>query len=264
MRFHKLNDLPPELTQTAHEVAASGTMQSGLSCPSCAGGRSREHSLSVIPKEAGMLLFKCWRAGCGYYATVPTGGEIDMKPPKFQPRPFTRDTEELAPAQHEFLTRYGITTGLSFVLGVVDTPHVYMPVYSPGGYERGGVMRKFGNFDGPKAVTYKTTDQPFQAWYLPECCKQVVVVEDQLSALRCWQLGYGAVALLGTNLNRAKFDEIQAVAQRIGATPLLALDRDAFTVALRYAKKYGRLSVVLLERDLKDCDNGEIMARLQA
>ena len=107
-------------------------------------------------------------------------------------------------------------------------------------------------FDGtqPKAVSYKATDQPWQAHYAQPSPRGHVIVEDQLSGLRAWQCGYYAVALLGVNLNQDKAAELRSVFSA-GAW-LLALDADAYGKALSYARRYSWVRAVRLEADIKD------------
>lgn len=112
----------------------------------------------------------------------------------------------------------------------------------------------------PKTISYLTTDQPKLAWYEAGTMPPIVLVEDQLSAMRCAQLGYGAAALMGTSLNQEKMDEVARVA---GDRPvLLALDKDAFGKATGYARRWPRLRVVLLDHDIKDSDDADVSARL--
>ena len=259
MRIHSLTDWPPEL-----QAAARG--ESGASrylCPACNGGRSRELSLTCAPEYfSGFAIAKCWRASCGYFAKVPLDPSAKIGTPQFKPRFFEGSFE---PITFRLLHRYNIavpTTEAFGVQGTAGREAVYMPVYGPAGQERGGMLRYFDGTQ-PKAVSYKATDQPWQAWHMPDGSQDLdvlVIVEDQLSAMRCWQLGYTAVALLGVNLNSDKAAEIRSTCADMRT--LLALDADAFSKALGYAKKYSWLQPVRLEKDLKDSSDAEILERL--
>ena len=254
MRIHSFTDWPIELQEAA--VMRGGG--NALDCPACAGGRTRERKLSVYV-DGGFYTAKCWRASCGYFAKVPLDPSAKIGTPQFKPRFFDGDMyyDDTALSKYNI----GVPALEAFnVRSVVDKDAVYMPVYGPAGQERGGMLRYF---DGtlPKAVSYKATDQPWQAWHVPGAVDDghtCVIVEDQLSAMRCWQLGYAAVALLGVNLNSDKAAELQQYASRWK----LALDADAFSKALGYAKKYSWLQPVRLEKDLKDCSDAEILERL--
>jgi hypothetical protein len=276
MRIHKVEALPEALRETALGVAESGELRSGELCPACGGGRTGETSLSVIPDVPGFVNLKCWRAGCGYWAKVVTGGaDTVLKAPSFRPRHLTRATfppnaatrrrlREKYRLYTEAIDKFVLTTGT-----VLDRPEVlYMPVRSPTGGERGGVLRSLVH---KESKNFKTTDEPFQAWYIPtvrsrfpghrEAQRDLVIVEDQLSAMRLWQLGIASVALLGTNLSRRKYREIMEVSGG-GRPPILALDKDAFKGAVGYARKFGKITLALLERDIKDISDDEILERV--
>ena len=259
MRVHRFADLPDELRA---EIASGKT--SGLLCPMCNGGRTGERSLSY-----GAARLTCFRAGCGYSARV-FGDGVNLEPPKFKKRVYEGElcaTELCDNLTSVLQIRYQLNdeTITRFTRAAPTTGKegaLYMPVLSPTGAERGGMMRYFDGTQ-PKVVSYKQTDQPWQAWYSTHygdyAEKPTVIVEDQLSAMRCWQLDYHTVALLGTNLNTEKAAEIR---QEAPGAVLLALDKDAWPNALKYARKYPWLTPILLERDLKDCDDEEIQRRL--
>lgn len=264
MRVHSINDLPADLADTVR----LGHNQSGMLCPACEGGRSGERSLSVT-RTGFLAMLYCHRAGCGYSAAIPTDASAVFEPPAFKPRPFRGELCTPSSALRLYLEHfYGISEDTVWVYtkGVVGTDdRVYMPVYGPRGEDRGGVLRML---DGskPKTISFLTTDQPKLAWYHPPerfngaPAPPIVLVEDQLSAMRCAQLGYGAAALMGTSLNQEKMDEVDRVA---GDRPvLLALDKDAFGKATGYAKRWPRLRVVLLDHDIKDSDDADVSARL--
>lgn len=271
-RIHDLNALPADLQQTVLGVDSA----SGLLCPACNGGRSGERSLGYR-REGFLGWFHCFRAGCGYKAIVPMAGGYEVRPPVFKPRPYAAPLEPPGSRlRHMLWHRYGLSTatvnlyvqqpvgGSAFMWesgdGQLAMPRaMYMPVLSPYGEDRGGVLRYL---DGtkPKTVSYLTTSQPALAWYvrgaLPKLAP-VVIVEDQISAMRCRQLGYNAVALMGTNINDEKAREIR------GDRPtLLALDKDAFGKAVDYARRWPWMTPVLLEHDIKDSDDADVKARL--
>jgi len=257
MRIHNLTDWPIELQEAA--VLRGGGRD--MLCPSCNGGRSHERSLSVYA-DGTFYTARCWRASCGYFAKVPLDPNAKIGTPQFKPRFFEGELSSQGDAVRLLLPyNIGVPAMLEFgIRAVVDKDAVYMPVYGPAGQERGGMLRYFDGTQ-PKAVSYKATDQPWQAWHIPieaDDGHTCVIVEDQLSAMRCWQLGYVAVALLGVNLNSDKAAELQQHSQLWK----LALDADAFSKALGYAKKYSWLRPVRLEKDLKDSSDAEILERL--
>ncbi len=262
MRIHNLTDWPPELQAAARGDGGA----SRYLCPACNGGRSRELSLSCAPEYfSGFAIARCWRASCGYFAKVPLDPNAKIGTPQFKPRFFEGELASQGDAVRLLMPyNIGVPAMLEFgIRAVVDKDAVYMPVHGPAGQERGGMLRYFDGTQ-PKAVSYKATDQPWQAWHVPAAYQGnsmvplPAIVEDQLSAMRCWQLGIAAVALLGVNLNSDKAAELQQHSQLWK----LALDADAFSKALGYAKKYSWLQPVRLEKDLKDSSDAEILERL--
>ena len=164
--------------------------RSGLMCPSCEGGQSKELSLSLW-REAPFILAKCWRDGCGYFARIPVADgwqDAEIGKPTFKPRYYTLPLTPLTPGHRAwFLNRYRIekeTLERYAVQRAVGEKAFWFPVYGPNWGERGGILRYFdGDHKGPKAVSYKMSDQPWQAWLIPEDPHWgMYVVEDMLSA----------------------------------------------------------------------------------
>jgi hypothetical protein len=189
-----------------------------------------------------------------------------MTEPRFSPRHFKGDLVPIGGSHVWFYGKYRIkhetllAFGVKKVFGVLGA--FYFPVLGPELSERGGIVRYFsGDRYGPKAVSFKASDKPWQAWFVNEHPHDMVVVEDVLSAMRCYQLGYVAIALLGTNLSRAKEREIVECAA--GDKVLLALDNDAFGRAIKVAQRNPRFIPILLDRDLKDITDEEILEVLE-
>jgi hypothetical protein len=91
----------------------------------------------------------------------------------------------------------------------------------------------------------------------------VLVVEDQLSALRASKW-VNTAALCGTNLSNSKvMDLTKTRAKHV----IIALDQDASSKSIDYLRKYGpffeKLSVLTLEKDIKDCTDEEIIHLLK-
>jgi DNA primase len=87
--------------------------------------------------------------------------------------------------------------------------------------------------------------------------REVWVVEDQWSAMRLWQEGVSAVALLGTHINHERAVEISSVSRDV----LIALDKDATARAIQYATQYRyafNAKVIALEKDIKDTSIEEL------
>ena len=249
-------------------------------CPECDGGATGERSFSVT-REAMGLVYNCYRASCQAAGFIPdVVVNLDFEREKRAGRTALRPyTGELRPLSLEdeayFLARFGLrsdTSGAHIEAG----KHDYMlPIYNPSQFIRGYVQRqptwkplrsiqacpRKGDVGLPKARTFMHAAGPIQSWYFTEdkAVKEIVLVEDQLSAMKVAQNGCTAVALLGTNMTDAKAMEIQ---QEQPTTVLIALDEDAIDVGFRMAEKwcmaFSDLRVVILEQDLKDTDNKDI------
>lgn len=109
----------------------------------------------------------------------------------------------------------------------------------------------------PKVVSY--TEQGAMAWYVNRITPGVIIVEDQLSALRASAF-LTSVALLGTNLSEERVEEIR----KAGHRPVyLALDNDAIASAVKFVVKYRStlpMQLVRLDKDIKDHNNEELAA----
>ena len=129
-----------------------------------------------------------------------------------------------------------------------------MPVFNADGSEAGAVLRSLSGAK-PKALSH--TEPLAMAWYRNPRSDTVIIVEDQLSAMRA-SLYMNAVALLGTNLNEERADEIKR--QRFDRH-LIALDKDARAIMMQHALRWRsllQLRPILIEKDLKDSSEQEI------
>lgn len=96
------------------------------------------------------------------------------------------------------------------------------------------------------------------AWYNRTPTEQLVIVEDQLSAIRLSKYT-SSVALMGTHLNGPRVFELLA------SRPTkmhLWLDADAFDKAVKYAIQYKCFSVCKLEKDVKNLSEPELIQLL--
>ena len=251
--------LPPDL---ALEIAQLGsTVRSNLTCPACHGGKTREGSLSIW-RDGSSIIMKCWRLSCGYSQKLH-GTDGPVSEPTFYPRECDLPMQDLnlAEARHLY-EKYGVTLSTLKFWGIKQAGDGYwLPVISPWGSQRGGILRStVGN--NKRAAAYKQTPETWQSWYMRKNAEYTVIVEDQISAMRIWQLGWTAVALLGTNLSADKLKEIKQFAS---GQVLLVLDKDAFSLACKYTQRnYSLLPMkaILLGRDIKDIDDAEIIERL--
>lgn len=94
------------------------------------------------------------------------------------------------------------------------------------------------------------------AWFTNVRSSGIIIVEDQLSAIRASDY-LTSVALLGTHLNDERVQELRAAKTR----PIyLALDNDAIGTAVKHVVKYKSLlpmQLVRLSKDIKDMTHEE-------
>lgn len=183
-----------------------------------------------------------------------------------------------------FSERFGLFLGdspseASHFIRCSDDNRYVLPIYGPVDQLRGHVLRR-PVWDGepsppmaddfpsgyPKTMNYWITpSQPKLAWYDSTEQSTVVIVEDQISAIRISNEGVTSVALLGTNFTPNMALDIQRWG---GKRYILALDPDALTKAVAISRKWGsifpggRLEVAALPTDPKDY-NGDILEALR-
>lgn len=96
------------------------------------------------------------------------------------------------------------------------------------------------------------------AWYRNHGSDKLIIVEDQLSAIRAADF-MNAVALLGVNINDDRAYEIKKGGFK---EVFIALDNDAFGLTLSYSVKfrsYLNLVPLKLHKDIKDMNDDELV-----
>jgi hypothetical protein len=261
-----------QLSMLAKGVAR-GTTANGQECPFCGGGRTHEKAMSITVRRDGTALFLCHRASCGRGGRIFPNGYItgdvkDIGQDTFTPKVYKGRTRQLTTEERAFLeVNYGFTyRELNFHRIAIDeeTGRVVTPIVGPNGQTRGYQLTNLPTRAAqPKAITYRELNEPFNGWFWTDTSsdRKIVLVEDTLSAMRVARQFY-AVALLSTNLSTDCLLEVLKFSDHI----ILALDRDATGVALRYKEKYKfiapQLQVVILERDLKWLPDAEIREKI--
>lgn len=242
-----------------------GQTAPGLICPRCRGGRDSEKSFSITV-DNGELVWFCHRASCHYTGRCGEGwftAYSTDKSPKGREtiNLFQEDTVALSEAQLAYFhEKYGLTPeelgGAGFVY-VPDLKQVCMPVRDLKNRRRGVVLR---NFSTKKIRQIQEQDGAWMAWYSGNKEKCILIMEDQLSALKCSRY-YKSGALLGTSLGGEKASEIASESVS-GAEVYLLLDPDAYDKALGYWMRWDgiipRLRAVRCTRDPKYWDDAEI------
>ena len=262
------------------EAAALDVGQSRkLLCPDCGGGRTGEISLSVTRTTDG-ILFQCYRASCttrgyiGEYGRPQQDSATQLKLSTYHHPILPLDDAD----EQFFWDRFGLANMAGIFVSMRD--EYILAITSPLGYSRGYTVRQpvwkgtpqaprqgFTYPDGsspPKAKIYNHVAEPMQSFCRSHITNEVlVVVEDQISAMKVAQIGVASVALGGTGVNLAKVREWTSIGAQ---SVLLALDADATDQAFRIARKwhpaFDHLRVVMLEQDLKDSDNDDILSIL--
>lgn len=253
---------------------AVGESINGALCPFCNGGNSRERTFSVTRLADG-IVHNCYRASCtegrGF---VPTAGVLrtpGLSSPVKPDRPYHGEYRQLEEQDVRYFSeRFDLDLPAQGPVGVNEYGQYVMEVRNPMGLARGYVVRRRGWSgmapprpnkieEGPKTRLYlNDSSQLGQSWYW-QSNEVVVLVEDQVSAMKAYQAGYTGVALLGTHLETRRVREIGTLRPKL---VLIALDQDATAVAMGMARNWGlafnKTRVVILERDLKDIARGEV------
>jgi len=254
-------------------------------CPYCGGGKSQDRSFAISRTGDGNLAFICYRASCGRAGYIRDGGynstPRDVKQsgkPVRKIRPYTGVLWRLATEDRDYFEqRFHLDMdAVDTYIRLNEDQRYAIRVTGPLNEHYGWVLRepwkgkpacpRSGAGYTSKTILHMERDvEPicvYQAYkgYGPHPNDTVVIVEDQISALRLWQMNYKAVALLGTHLNMARVRIIQRLRAR---RTVFALDPDATDKAFEFARKWGlalpSVRVALLEKDIKDMgDDTEI------
>lgn len=252
-----------------HEVEAMASMlgpgqHTGLCCPAC---RHADNAMSMKVDPPSVKAI-CHRASCGYKywsgsARWESLGAV-VRPSRV--RPYTGPLRPLETADYLwFQRRFELPMNTLREVRKSESRY-YLQILGPEGKRRGWVGRSpwegsplCGPIVEPKVLTYMDNDEPVQHWTGWSNSRPLVLVEDQISALRVTcDADLPAVALLGTGVNEEKVAELQRHAKHI----VFALDADATGQAFSHARKWGQAfdscRVVILREDIKDMRPEEV------
>lgn len=234
-------------------------------CPVCAGGRTREKSCNVWD-EGGIRYVKCHRASCNAFAKFSLSLEAILEastrpsPPTLNPYRGDRFSLGIGP-QGRLWERFGFlppgVQGIGYTT-YLDREPFLIPILAPNGQERGVMEAVYG--PNKSRRIWKAKDEPMISWSPPgDYYDGVYLVEDQISALKLWQVAsVRAVALIGTHLSANAIAEIQSHANNI----TIALDADATAKAFMLARRWGpafkSCHVQVLTCDIKDMPSSDI------
>ncbi len=237
-----------------------------LRCPFCGGGQSKEESFSITRSKEG-LLYNCFRDQCHQHGFISLyRHELDVPGSRVHGRSRSRPlkpykgllralTDEM---EGWWLDRFEIPPQVLAECGVSWAPteaRYYLPIRGPHGRALGYSLRTFYPKIGEsKVLTFKEdAGLELMGWYISNYENtEVVLVEDQVSAMKLFALNLNSIALIGTHLNEARMYQILEYFPKV----CIALDKDATKRALVFQKKFSlfceELRVQILEKDVKD------------
>ena len=259
-----------EVQSNAIEAGITSAERGRATCPSCCA--TDESSLGWQRTDDGGLRYRCYRASCGIRGYIPLGaGGVRSKNERAtggsatprKRKEFKGELRELEESEAKLLeTRFGIQRQVLQKAGVKYSPdrqRYWYPIYNILGYEIGGTARSYRPDAVKKAIAYPdNTNHPLVSWYLPFKSGPLVIVEDQVSAIKVSKVS-NSLALLGTHM---PLDVVKLLQNLKPSRIILALDPDATSTALQIAGYYGlflgNLSVAILSKDPKDMSYEEI------
>lgn len=249
-----------------------GDRQSGLICPYCHGGGSKERSLSIAVYESGAQ-WRCWRNSCGkkgrlnlntgmFHDGAPTddldrtNGTGMMKQP--QPNYISNLYNNLCQMKPEWKKYFQDTLGMIpdklIGLGWLSTNfgHLVIPLKSCNGCVVGHEFRLMEGVPKSRLNLLSTKSFVRSAYNCPKKSDFVLIVEDAMSAAKASAV-CRTYALHGTNFCQQHIEELSS--EWGGSKFLLALDKDATMKAADYVKTYRfqlpGLTLCPLSKDLK-------------
>ena len=245
-----------------------------IDCPEC--GRARK--MMVVEDDDG-LFFRCFAATCSVQGKVGGTTVRQSQPQNIPKRKVYGEINEFDSLQHKdfaFFEQFGLNdrTTQRLVKGA-QRPGSYVqylfPVYGPTGLIRGEVLRRWGAYQGPKAMIHPFEPQgALSSWYFsksPVDSEILVLVEDQVSAARL-SVDYDTVALLGTKLSQDAFEEILGESG-LHRKIVVCLDSDATKDAIKMVNQlraYRESGMVILPNgapDIKDMSQGAYVDMLK-
>lgn len=251
---------------------ADGETSEAEVCPSCKGGSSEEKSFRVS-RGSGVLLYFCHRSSCTFRGRIGIsyeGGGQGSGSGSTAKR-VRVPTEAADPAALRILAeRYGISEQTLESLGLrwcgkssgYYAGRFCFPIIRPDSKESGANFRTLAQGVSPKSIIQLYDPESVSSsWVkLQRRSDYLVIVEDQISAYKIGAY-YHSLALLGTNLNEAKVNEILEQKPEYEKV-FLCLDNDAtfhaIKLQLMWKSKIKGLNVIgLNNKDIKDMDEKE-------
>ena len=274
-----MNDISEYVTYEALSLGVGDSVR--LVCPVCSARHERSFQ---ITRTQSNLLYRCWRVACGIKGVVGsrspeyTGSYGIRLPPDTPrtplPRPFPYSTQKVPVFEQAIVWhRYrigGDTLDVSGVLWTEGIESLVFPCYDLLGAFTGLATKCLARpYRGRKSDLFWDEGPPryFTArWRLQQHSYRSVVylVEDCLSALKIWQAGGAAIALLGTKLDDKTALEISKVFRNV----VFCLDNDATAKSVELSRKYNllfdKVSILVPPADPKDMHPEELENLLYA
>lgn len=249
-----------------------GQTRKGI-CPTC-----KQQKFYVTRKPNGYA-YICFRASCplkpDFQATLHMQ-DIDYRVRKPAPKGKAMERPLYMPADFDiafFEMRFGLELDIDpgYWIKVTDDDRYAFPIWGPRDEYRGVVLRRpiwkdygvkcprtdrYAGSEMPKAVSYfEHNCKTKLAWYHSTDEDTVVLVEDQVSAMRISSEGVTAVAMLGTNFTQEFVLDVQKWHKT--AKWHICLDPDANMKAIQIANRWrgvfpNGLRVLMLPSDPKD------------
>ncbi len=240
-----------------------GSTAAGELCPTCKGGDARERTLSVSRRDAS-LVWICHRDSCGFKGregSTYSGAGLVSGPVNVRGvwgRQIDAQSLAVPEAVRQTLEdRYRITARhiQAHELGWdADSQRLVIPVKDFLGNRLGVTLRALDKRT-PKSLTH--TEQGAVSWHVNHTVGGVIIVEDQLSAIRASDY-LSSVALLGTNLSE---DTAYGIRRAKRSPVYLALDADAWRTTIRHTVEHRATLAIRplrVSKDLKDHSDEEL------
>ena len=237
-----------------------GESINGQICPKCGGGRNKDRSFSVTKSDDGHILYLCHRATCGYSGRIRTNvATTPTAVANGSTKKYAEAPEPRSPLSDATCLRiedlYGIRSDVLDSLGIGEyNEWVCIPVVNRGmgfgPFWEYRLLPPYPNF-ARKSMHYRSE----QLWLndFENTSDVCIVVEDNWSAIKCWQADYSSVALMGTHMSSEA--ALYLATTYAKSDVVLCLDKDATDKAVGYVKKYGllfnSLRFVPIDQDLK-------------
>lgn len=253
----------PELLNYSESLDLGETIRE--ICPEC---ESLERSLSITRLHNGVVVYQCFRASCNLEPGCIRSTAVPLvktnKSRKKNNKQWNGRTRPIPrPVQKWILREWGIEDTDGWFYTDDYNGRIAMPLISAKGRWVGWCLRGDGSHN-PKSLTFVKDGEQGTHWNLTQPFVGTIIVEDMASARRAAKY-LNSIALLGTGIGQDRAIEIGEYAPR---PIIMALDNDATDLSFKWARKYsllwGDVTVLPLQKDLKNMQEDELCELLEA